>query len=259
MIDIRHLIEVSSHAALEAGKAIMEVYLSGDFSTSIKSDNSPLTKADKSAHKIITDYLSKTTLPILSEEGINIAYSERKSWEYFWLIDPLDGTKEFINKNGEFTVNIALIQRNTPIGGIIYAPCTDTLYCGSNETGVYKNEKGKLIQFSSLEERKQFDDLLQREHLTVVASRSHLSPETKSFIDRLKNVTLTSMGSSLKFMLLLENRADIYPRLGTTMEWDTAAAHAILNASNRGVYQADLQSELIYNKPDPKNPFFIAF
>lgn len=237
----------------------MEVYLSGDFSTSIKSDHSPLTKADKSAHRIIKDYLAKTNLPVLSEEGISIAYSERKLWEYFWLIDPLDGTKEFINKKNEFTVNIALMQRNKPVGGVIYVPCTDTLYCGSNETGVYKNEKGKLIQFPLLHERKQFDNLLQREHLAVAVSRSHLSPETKSFIDRLKNVTLISMGSSLKFMLLLENRADIYPRLGVTMEWDTAAAHAILNASNRGVYHTNLKSELMYNKPDLKNPSFIAF
>lgn len=259
MIDVRNLLDVAKLSAVEAGKAIMEVYHSGNFSVEIKSDQSPLTKADKSAHRIITDYLSITDLPVLSEEGINIAYSERKLWEYFWLIDPLDGTKEFINKKNEFTVNIALMQRNTPIGGIIYAPCTDTLYCGSNETGVYKNEKGKLIQFPLLQERKQFDNLLQRKHLAVVASRSHLSPETKSFIDRLKNVTLISMGSSLKFMLLLENRADIYPRLGVTMEWDTAAAHAILNASNRGVYHSNLTSELMYNKPDLKNPSFIAF
>lgn len=259
MTNISHLLETGKQAALEAGEAIMEIYSSGDFSTSIKNDNSPLTKADKTAHKIISGHLGKTNLPILSEEGVNINYSERKLWEYFWLIDPLDGTKEFINKNCEFTVNIALIQQNTPTAGIIYAPCKKTLYWGSNETGVYKNEKGKLIQFSPLQERKQFDDLQQSEQLAVVGSRSHMSPETKAFIDRFKKVTLTSMGSSFKFMLLLENRADIYPRLGTTMEWDTAAAHAILNASNRGVYHTDLKSELIYNKPDLKNPFFIAF
>lgn len=259
MTNISHLLETGKQAALEAGDAIMEIYSSGDFSTSVKNDNSPLTKADKTAHKIISGYLDKTNLPILSEEGIGITYSERRLWEYFWLIDPLDGTKEFINKNGEFTVNIALIQRNTPTAGIIYAPCMKTMYWGSNETGVYKNEKGKLIRFSPLQERKQFDDLQESEHLAVAVSRSHMSPETKIFIDRFKKVTLTSMGSSLKFMLLLENRADIYPRLGTTMEWDTAAAHAILNAFNRGVYHTDLKSELMYNKPDLKNPFFIAF
>ena len=133
------------------------------------------------------------------------------------------------------------------------------MYSGSKETGVYKNEKGKLIKFPPLAERIEFKDLSQREHITAVASRSHISFETKAFINQFQNVTLKSLGSSLKFMLLLENRADIYPRLGSTMEWDTAAAHAILNASNRGVYQADLKSELRYNKPELANPFFIAF
>jgi 3'(2'), 5'-bisphosphate nucleotidase len=259
MIDIRQMIEVSSQAALEAGKSIMEVYRSGEFLTTIKSDDSPLTTADKSAQKIIIAYLSKTNLPVLSEEGINIAYNKRKSWEYFWLIDPLDGTKEFIHKNGEFTVNIALIHRVKPIAGVVYAPSLDTLYFGSKETGVFKKEKGKFIQFSPLPEKRLFSVLSKSEQLRVVSSRSHPSPEVTNFIKQLKKVSLVSLGSSLKFMLLLENRADIYPRLGTTMEWDTTAAHAILNASNRGVYQMDLQSELIYNKPVLENPFFIAF
>ena len=225
MIDIRHLIEVSSHAALEVGKAIMEVYHSGDFLTDIKQNGEfPVTIADKKAHQVIKDCLGKINLPILSEEGKSIDFSERKEWEYFWLIDPLDGTKEFINKNGEFTINIALVHQGTPIIGVIYVPCIDILYYGSNETGVFKKEKGKFIQFSPLPERKQFDSLLRSELLTVVSSRSHLSSETKIFIKQFKNVNLVSLGSSLKFMLLLENRADIYPRLGTTMEWDTAAA-----------------------------------
>lgn len=259
MAGIQHLLEIAEHAALEAGKAIMEVYQSGEFLTEIKAGEFPLTIADKKSHTIITGHLSKTNLPVLSEEGSNIDFAERKYWEQFWMIDPLDGTKEFINKNGEFTVNIALVQRNTPIAGVIYTPCTDTLYKGSKETGVYKNEKGNIIQFSSLPARIQFHDLLQREHITVAASRSHLSPETKSFIDQFPNVTFKSLGSSLKFMLLIENRADIYPRLGSTMEWDTAAAHAILNASNRGVYHTDLRSELVYNKSNLTNPFFLAF
>jgi 3'(2'), 5'-bisphosphate nucleotidase len=237
----------------------MEIYSSGEFSIEIKQGDFPLTRADTTAHKIISEHLSKTNLPILSEEGANIEIGKRMSWEYFWLIDPLDGTKEFINKNGEFTINIALVNRNFPIGGVIYAPISDNLYYGSEETGIYKTEKGKLIRISPLPERKSFHDLLQREHLEVVASRSHMSPETKAFLEQFKNVTLTTLGSALKFMRLLENRADIYPRLGTTMEWDTAAAHAILNASNRGVYHTDLKSELIYNKLDLRNPFFIAF
>ena len=259
MKDVRHLLEIAKYAALDAGKEIIEIYRSGEFETDVKSGEFPLTKADKRAHTIITGHLSKTNFPVLSEEGVNIDFRERKYWEYFWLVDPLDGTKEFINKNDEFTINIALVRRDTPIGGVIYAPCIDTLYSGSKETGVYKNEKGRLIQFPSLAERNQFKDLLRREHLTVIASRSHLSFGTKAFINQFQNVTLKLLGSSLKFMLLLENLADIYPRLGPTMEWDTAAAHAILNASNRGVYKAYLKSELKYNKPEFKNPFFIAF
>ena len=257
-MDVQHLLETAKYAALDAGKAIMEIYRSEEFETDVTNEF-PVTGADKRAHAIIIEHLFKTNLPVLSEEGINIDFHERKHWEYFWLVDPLDGTKEFINKNGEFTINIALVRLGAPVGGVIYAPCSDTLYTGSKETGVYKNEKGKLIIFPPLTERSQFKDLLQKKHLTVITSRSHMSFETSSFINQFENATLKSLGSSLKFMLLLENAADLYPRLGSTMEWDTAAAHAILNASNRGVYQTDLKSELRYNKPDLKNPFFVAY
>lgn len=256
---IQHLMELAEQAATDAGQAIMKIYLSGEFGTTLKPDESPLTRADKSAHSIIARHLAGTNLPVLSEEGANIDFRERKKWEYFWLIDPLDGTKEFINKNGEFTVNIALVQQHAPIGGVIYAPCMDTLYSGSKETGIHKHEKGKRTTLTPLEERNQFGRLLEKESITVVASRSHLSSTTKDFIHRFQKPALTLLGSSLKFMELLENRADIYPRLEPTMEWDTAAAHAILNASNRGVYQTSLKAELVYNKPDLTNPSFIAF
>ncbi|QEC69195.1 3'(2'),5'-bisphosphate nucleotidase CysQ [Panacibacter ginsenosidivorans] len=259
MTDVQNLLEIAKYAALDAGKAVMEIYRSGEFETDIKTGASPVTKADKISHTIITGHLDKTHLPVLSEEGGHIDFKKRKQWEYFWLIDPLDGTKEFINKNGEFTINIAFVRQNTAAGGVIYAPCNDTLYSGSKETGAFKNEKGSLVEFPPLAERVQFKDLLQREHITVIASRSHVNSETMTFIKQFQSTKLMSLGSSLKFMLLLENRADIYPRLGATMEWDTAAAHAILNASNRGVYQADMKSELCYNKPDLTNPFFIAF
>ncbi len=258
MTDVQHLLETAKYAALDAGKAIMKIYQSEEFEADITNEF-PITRADKRAHAIIIEHLSKTNQPVLSEEGEDIDFRERKYWEYFWLVDPLDGTKEFINKNGEFTINMALVRWDAPIGGVIYAPCIDTLYSGSKETGVYKNEKGKQIILPPLAERNQFKDLLRKNHLTVTASISHMSFETKSFINQFENVTFKSLGSSLKFMLLLENLADIYPRFGSTMEWDTAAAHAILNASNRGVYQADLKSELKYNKPELKNPFFIAF
>lgn len=259
MVDVRRLLATAQFAALKAGKVIMQVYQSGDFSTETKPDETPSTLADKRSHAIITEHLDKTNLPVLSEEGMDIDFDERKHWEYFWLIDPLDGTKEFINRNGEFTINIALVKKDTPVAGLIYAPFSDTLYTGSNETGVYKIEKGKQTAFEPMVKRKRFDILKKSDNIRVVASRSHISGETREFIEQLPNVQLTSMGSSLKFMLLLENKADIYPRFGTTMEWDTAAAHAILNAANRGVYHVNMKSELVYNKPDLKNPFFIAF
>jgi 3'(2'), 5'-bisphosphate nucleotidase len=259
MNNIHFLLETAQQAATEAGKAILEIYNAGDFSVALKKDESPLTKADKSSHRIITEILSKTNLPVLSEEGAGIDFNERKSWDYFWVADPLDGTKEFISKNGEFTINIALVKQNKPVAGLIYVPCTGVMYFSSEETGIFKNNRGVQTRIHPLAERRKFNELLQKEHLIIVASRSHLTPETKAFIDQFKNCTMISLGSSLKFMLLLENQADIYPRLGTTMEWDTAAAHAILNASNRGVYQMDLKSELIYNKKDLSNPSFIAF
>ncbi len=259
LTDIRDLLRVAGYAALKAGKAIMEVYRSGAFGAAMKTEQSPVTRADRNANDILTEQLGKTNLPVISEEGFPVEYSKRKSWEYFWLIDPLDGTKEFITQNGEFTVNIALINRETPAAGVIYVPNTGVLYTGSRETGVYKMEKDQLTQFPPLTERNRLENLMQREHITVAVSRSHLNEETKIFINRFKNVTLLIAGSSLKFIMLLENQADIYPRLGDTMEWDTAAAHAILNASNRGVYETDMNRELKYNKPDLRNQYFIAF
>lgn len=259
MSEITRLLEIAATAAFDAGRVIMEIYQSGELHTEIKQDETPLTKADRLSHEIISKQLQQTGLPVLSEEGMNIDLSERKKWEYFWLVDPLDGTKEFINRNGEFTINIALVWKNTPIAGIIHSPYTDMLYMGSEEAGIFKMEKGKQINCTPLPKKLHLKDILNKEKIRVVASRSHTSNETIKFIEQLPNATLISMGSSLKFILLLENKADIYPRFGKTMEWDTAAAHAILKASNRGIYYTDLKSELVYNKPDLGNPFFIAF
>lgn len=259
MTGILYFLQTAEHAVREAGKKIMEIYHTGNFQPHLKSGGSPITIADKSAHEIIIKHLNKTRLPVLSEEEIDTDFSERKNWEYFWMIDPLDGTKEFIQKNGQFTINIALVKENTPLAGVIYVPCNDTLYYGSKETGVYQNKKGRLLQFSPLEKRNHLKDFLQKKQTRIIVSRSHPSPETVDFLNRFQQAVIMPLGSSLKFMLILENRADIYPRFGTTMEWDTVAAHAILNATNRGVYQVDLKSELVYNKPDLRNPFFIAF
>ena len=259
MIDITNLLELAKRAALQAGKATLEVYTSGDFGVEMKSDKSPLTLADKAAHSIIVSQLEDTGLPILSEEGSSISYDERKSWEYFWLIDPLDGTKEFIKRTGEFTVNIALMSSNIPVAGVVYAPCINILYYGSKETGVYKIDNGNKVQLSYISKKRTIEELRKKEPITIVASKSHMNEETSAFINQFPNANFSSMGSSLKLMLLAEGVADIYPRIAPTMEWDTAAGDAILRSLNMSVYQTDLQTELLYNKEELLNPSFIAF
>ncbi len=259
MIEIQKLLEVAKRAALLAGDAIMEVYASEDFGVDMKSDHSPLTHADRAAHTIIVSHLESTGLPVLSEEGRDIAYEERKNWDWFWMVDPLDGTKEFIKRNGEFTVNIALMHSNIPVAGVIYAPCLDALYFGSKETGVYKVKKEGAVQLLHRLEEMSITELQKKDPIIIVASKSHLNEETKAFIDQFQNPNLSSMGSSLKLMLLAEGAADIYPRLAPTMEWDTAAGDGILRSLNRSIYQTDLQSELLYNKENLLNPSFIAF
>lgn len=257
MIDIMHLLELAKKASLQAGEAILKVYNSGDFGVEMKSDQSPLTLADKAAHAVIALHLEGTGLPILSEEGANIPYEDRKGWAYFWLIDPLDGTKEFIKRTGEFTVNIALMHYNIPIAGVIYAPFINVLYYGS-EKGVYKIEKEQQVQLSFISEKRTIEGLRQKEPITIVASKSHMNEETSTFINQFRKADLSSMGSSLKLMLLAEGAADIYPRLAPTMEWDTAAGDAILRSLNMGVYQQDLETMLLYNKENLLNPSFIA-
>lgn len=253
---MKQLLAIATAAAYAAGKAILDIYGSDAFDTQKKADESPVTAADKAAHAIICDYLARTNIPVLSEEGKHQDFQIRTQWEYFWLVDPLDGTKEFISKNGEFTVNIALLHRNKPVGGVVYAPVLGDLYYGSLETGVYKNN----VHIPALAHKRSLSDLLIKPAITIIASRSHLSDETKDFISQFSNVTLTSMGSSLKFMLLLEGKADLYPRLFPTMEWDTAAAHALLNASNRGIYHTNSKGEeLTYNKADLTNPYFLSY
>ena len=258
MKKIEALLELAIGAAIEAGKKILEVYNTGELSVELKSDNSPLTKADRISHQVILEYLESSQIPLLSEEGRDIPFEERKLWDYYWLVDPLDGTKEFVKRNGEFTVNIALMEGVAPIAGVVYAPCIETLYYGAKGRGAFKIEKGHKSILQETADTS-LDVLLQKETAIIVASRSHNNPETEAFIRRFKNHELQSMGSSLKFMLLAGGLADIYPRMGPTMEWDTAAAHAVLNAVNRKVYQPDLITELIYNKAELLNPSFIAF
>lgn len=259
MSGIQQLLQVAEAAAVDAGNAIMKIYRSGIFDTAIKKENLPVTKADLASHEIITSLLAKTNLPVLSEEGRDVPYNRRKSWVDYWLIDPLDGTEEFIHQRDEFTVNIALMRYEAAIGGIIYVPCFDRLYVGSGETGVLKKEKNSCTPLAALPAKTTMDELKQKEKIRIAVSRSHLSAATTAFVQQFREPQLLARGSSLKFMLLLEGQADLYPRLGPTMEWDTAAAHAILNATGRGIYQLDLQAELRYNKPDLHNPSFVAF
>ena len=257
-INIADLMNIARIAAMEAGKAIMNVYGSLDHMIDWKKDSSPLTAADIKSHHIILEHLRATGLPIMSEEGADIPFEERAGWNYYWLVDPLDGTKEFIKRNGEFTVNIALMNGAVPVGGVVYAPCLDTLYYGAKEMGAYKIANG-ISSVLPTNTQPALQDLLEKDSVIIVASRSHNNADTNEFFNQFKKYELQSMGSSLKFMLLADSSADIYPRMAPTMEWDTAAAHAILNAVNRKVYQADLNNELIYNKPELLNPSFIAF
>jgi 3'(2'), 5'-bisphosphate nucleotidase len=270
-MDLQNLLEIAVRASVDAGKKIMEVYGS-DFNVEYKSDSSPLTVADKEANNIINGYLSDTGIPVLSEEGKQIPFNERSKWPVFWMVDPLDGTKEFVKRNGEFTVNIALIEKNTPVIGVIYAPALDVLYFGMNETGsmVLNNvtEMLKSIDTDSsyiqrvLSLSKSMPLTKQDRNFTAVASRSHLSTETESFIDSLRKqhgeVAFISSGSSLKICLVAEGVADIYPRLAPTMEWDTAAGQAIAEFSGCTVTRYDNNEQVVYNKEDLLNPFFIV-
>ena len=240
-------------AAVIAGENILEVYNSTEsINYERKADDSPLTIADKKSHNTIIDFLKDTDIDIISEESKSIEYQERKNWEEYWLIDPLDGTKEFIKKNGEFTVNIALIKNNKPHLGIVYCPVKKILYWNDNDKKVFKREKEETRE---IKKRKPINE--NEEGLRVVVSRSHMSEETSEYINKLTRPELISCGSSLKFLYIADNKADIYPRFGPTMEWDTAAAHSILNALEIHVINLDTGRELSYNKENLLNPYFI--
>lgn len=250
-IDIRKSTALAKEASLASGKAILEIYNSADFGVEMKGDDSPLTKADRLAHEVIVSFLEKTELPVLSEEGKSIPFETRKNWEYFWMVDPLDGTKEFIKKNGEFTVNIALIHQGIPVIGVVYSPVLEWMYWGNQEEGAWKQEKNEppiSLNKANLSEVK-----------TIVASRSHLSVETQDFIDQYPGAEVISMGSSLKFLLVAEGKAQVYPRFAPTMEWDTAAAQGIILAQGGQVLQWPEKSPLKYNKEDLLNPWFICW
>ena len=260
------LLETAIFAAIEAGNEIMAIYNNQSYSVDFKSDKSPLTTADKNAHQIIHQTLTSTKIPILSEEGENIPYKTRQNWNLLWIVDPLDGTKEFISHNGEFTVNIALIKNQQPIMGIVFCPPLKTIYFASQHLeGSFKAVLGDdpLANVPELITNASRLQLLQSSGcLTIVASRSHLNDETIDFILKLKNnceeVNLVSKGSSLKFCLVAEGAADIYPRFAPTCEWDTAAAQSIVEFAGGSVVNAFTNSPMTYNKQNLLNPSFIV-
>lgn len=272
-IQYEELILTTLLAAKRAGETILEVYDS-DFAVEQKDDKSPLTLADKRSHEIIMDVLEQTitvnnsTAPVLSEEGRGIPFDERKKWEYFWLVDPLDGTKEFVKRNGEFTVNIALIQKHKPVLGIIYIPVKDVFYFAAVDFGTYKLENSEnLVDNLSIKELLDKSQRLpltnnNKGSFTVIGSRSHTSEEFSEFVKLLNekygNVDFISSGSSLKLCLVAEGRADVYPRFGPTMEWDTAAGQAIVEQAEGRVMDVQTREPLRYNKKNLLNPFFIV-
>jgi 3'(2'), 5'-bisphosphate nucleotidase len=258
MISSAHGIEIESLLAVveKAGEAILEVY-ARDFEVEYKGDDSPLTEADKAANAVLVEYLQGTGIPIISEETKAAPYEERSQWSQFWLVDPLDGTKEFIKKNGEFTVNVALVKEGAPVLGVVYRPTTGTFHLGVVGEGSWRLESDGSEQ--KLESTGHYRDLSK---VRVVASRSHLTPETEQFVADLKSegkeVEFLSAGSSLKLTLVAEGAADVYPRFGPTMEWDTGAAHAVALAAGRQVLNAETREPLGYNKENLLNPHFIV-
>lgn len=266
--ELIELMNVAIAASLKAGEEILNVYDS-DFAVSQKDDKSPLTLADQKGHDVIVSFLETTELPILSEEGSQIPYAKRKDWEYSWTVDPLDGTKEFVKRNGEFTVNIALIHNQKAIGGVIYVPVKDWLYFGLVGEGAFKIEDFKvessMLNFLSFDLLKEGAMELPKENngtFKVVGSRSHMSPETEDFVEELKKehgeIAVVSMGSSLKICLVAEGVANVYPRFAPTMEWDTAAGQGIAVAAGKDIIDYKTGKTMLYNREELLNNWFIV-
>ncbi len=259
-------LKIAVQAAVHGGDEIMKIYQLEDLGVEYKEDDSPLTLADKKCNDVIISYLENTEFPIISEEIKNLEFSERKDWETCWIVDPLDGTKEFVKRNGEFTVNIALVKNGEPLLGVIYVPVTKELYFAdvSKKTtlkSVLSEHKVDLDNLADLS--KEIKPASSNKKLVrVVGSRSHMSEATQNFVETLKNdfdqVEIVSKGSSLKFCLVAEGRADVYPRYAPTMEWDTAAGQAICEAVGLRVISNETNKPLLYNKENLLNPWFLV-
>jgi 3'(2'), 5'-bisphosphate nucleotidase len=259
---------IAIKASLAGGKEILEVYNQDDFEVQLKSDDSPLTKADQLAHNAIMSFLESTGIPVLSEEGREMNFDERKAWSKLWIVDPLDGTKEFIKRNGEFTVNVALVENGVPVLGVIYVPVKKELYFSNKEIGSFKLERvgsttsvpEDINVLMEAGEKLPVED--EDRSFTIVGSRSHMSKETEEFVSQLKekyqDLEVLSKGSSLKICMVAEGSADVYPRFAPTMEWDTAAGQAIAMNAGFEMVRSDDNSSLVYNKEDLLNPWFIV-
>ena len=266
MTETTNLLEFIINATIEAGKAILEVYDDPDFSVELKNDQSPLTEADLASSTIINKFLKDTPYPVISEEIKNKPYSERMQWNTCWIVDPLDGTKEFIKRNGEFTVNIALCKDGVPVLGVIYVPVLRELYyADATANKAYKavlTEDHLFPQNLFEESNRIFPSESATDNLRVVGSRSHMNQDTLDFIESEKHkyadVEIVSKGSSLKFCLVAEGKADVYPRFAPTMEWDTAAGQAICSAAGLKVISRETNKELAYNKENLLNPHFMV-
>jgi len=272
MEDRSTLLKACVKSALNAGRAILDVYDAPDMEVEKKSDDSPLTLADRRAHDIIMKGINNLGIPVLSEEGRNIPYEERSQWPHMWVVDPLDGTKEFIKRNGEFTVNIALVEKGVPTMGVVFVPVANCLYFSDLEQGAFKidrcreagiDEKGIDDIGSLIEKAVRLPAAMDADRpFTIMGSRSHATPELEAYVEGMRRkhgeVNFISAGSSLKICRVAEGAADIYPRLGPTMEWDTAAGQAVAVASGAQVVRHDDGKPLAYNKENLLNPWFIV-
>jgi len=261
---ISKLTQLAIKAAIEASKNILTIYKSDNFEIELKQDNSPLTKADKTAHKIISSILQESKIPVLSEEGKSIPYETRKCWNKLWIVDPIDGTKEFIKRNGEFTVNIALVENKIPVIGVVLAPAQGLIYFSEKKVGSFKSTVNfdffKLENILSKAQLLPINNKIQT--FTVLVSRSHLSKETEAYLENLKSkhgkIKFMSKGSSLKLCLVAEGKANCYPRFAPTMEWDTAAGHAICKFAGCELNDIDTNKEILYNRKNLTNNWFIV-
>lgn len=260
------MLKIAFDAAQKAGRAVMEVYESDDFGVEHKADQSPLTRADRAAHEVIMAHLEHTGIPVLSEEGRHMAFEERRDWASLWIVDPVDGTKEFVKRNGEFTVNIALVKEGRVVLGVVLAPVLNCAYLGVVGEGAWK------VEVTNALEEAEDDGWNRRASLpipapagrpfTVVASRSHMSPETQAFVDQKREshgeVHLISKGSSLKLCMVAEGMADAYPRFAPTMEWDTAAGQAVCESAGCKVIDQNTRAPMRYNREELLNAWFLV-